>query len=245
MGVGRPRLSELLPPLAAAAVLTYAGRGSGYALAAAVAAAALPLAGLYWLGVLAAAAASLTLLAQTGNPQALTALLASAAAALASPGPARPQALKPRPSIVAALAAAGLASLQAALAYRALSSVEPYSFMVAGSAGVAGVLYAAAGLAAAVVAYRVEAPPSLRPRRHPLPPGAPLELLVYAASLAPAVEHKVVVAAFIAGVAAAGAANLSGREKLRLPAFTAAYIAALVLLGAWRLVGEFYVHHNL
>jgi hypothetical protein len=78
-----------------------------------------------------------------------------------------------------------------------------------------------------------------------IPPSAPLELLVYGAALAPTVEYKVIIAAFLAGAASAGVVNLAGKERLRLIAFTVAYIGALAVLGAWGLVVEFYSKHGL
>jgi hypothetical protein len=238
---GRASLYSIAVSEAASITAACAAHSSPYLLAAALAAAALPLAGLYWLSILLAGSVSLVALYLNPGPVQLAALLTAAAAALLAPRPIpRPPAKLDATVLVLALLAV-LAPIQVALAVHALESVEPYSFMVQGVRGAPGTLFAMASLAVAVAAYLAAKPPHL-----PAPPAGAslaqgvLEAYIYTATLLPAVKAKSVVAAFLAGITAAGLASLAGRPKLRLLAYLAAYLATAYLTGASRAVESFY-----
>jgi len=236
------KLYSLLVSEAASAAAAYAAHSNAYLLAAAIGAAALPVAGLYWLSILLAGSVSLVALYLNPGPVQLAALLTAAAAALLAPRqiprpPSRTDAGILLPALLAVLT-----PVQVALALHALGSVEPYSFMVHGLPGAPGALFAAASLAVAVIAYLAARPP---PPLTSVERGSALhhgvfEAFIYIVTLLPAVKAKTVIAAFLAGVTAAGLASLAGRRRFRLPAYMAAYLAAALLTGAFRAVDVFY-----
>lgn len=201
----------------------------------------LPLLRLYWLPLVVAASASLVALYQTHSILALAALTASAVAALAAPRQLpRPPSRTGR-ELILPLTLALLAPVQALLAVHALERVEPYSLMLRGVAGAPGTLFLAASLAVASAAYLAAAPPKPRPTAGSGDAAGRLfEVFIYAATIAPIVRDKAVLAPVLAGLAAGGLASAAGYNRLRLPAYMAAYLALTYTLHLAQAIEAFY-----